>query len=332
MENFYGYTIAAIEKATNVMIKKVYLWMCGALAITGLTAYYVATNLTILTWLFSNSWIMIALIVAELGLVIGLSAAINRISSLTATLMFLAYSVVNGMTLCTIFLVYEIGSIASTFFITTGTFGAMALYGSVTKKDLTKVGNLCLMAVIGLIIATLVNIFFKSTMLEMFVKRSRRRRMDIRPKEVALDAEASREASDFSGTEIRDCIDNDRGLPFLLGLMDREDGFFSHALLIQNQLWYHRNELADDLKESISNYVSTLYRRHSEALSPYARTSLRYKIEVPTFDVHGYDCQNELRGYELALDYIDSFVSKVDLSCPLSPERGVDGIPAIHIY
>lgn len=166
----------------------------------------------------------------------------------------------------------------------------------------------------------------------MFVKRSRRRRMDIRPKEVALDAEASREASDFSGTEIRDCIDNDRGLPFLLGSMDREDGFFSHALLIQNQLWYHRNELADDLKESISNYVSTLYRRHSEALSPYARTSLRYKIEVPTFDVHGYDCQNELRGYELALDYIDSFVSKVDLSCPLSPERGVDGIPAIHIY
>ena len=98
MENnyYYGYNTAAVEKATNVMIKNVYLWMCGALAITGLTAYYVASSQAILSWMFSNAWIMIALIVAELGLVIGLSAAINRISALTATLMFLAYSVVNG--------------------------------------------------------------------------------------------------------------------------------------------------------------------------------------------------------------------------------------------
>ena len=171
MENnyYYGYNSAAVEKATNVMIKNVYLWMCGALAITGLTAYYVASSQAILSWMFSNAWIMIALIVAELGLVIGLSAAINRISALTATLMFLAYSVVNGMTLCTIFLVYELGSIASTFFVTAGTFGAMAIYGSVTKKDLTKVGNLCIMAVIGLIIATLVNLVIKSTMMEMIV-------------------------------------------------------------------------------------------------------------------------------------------------------------------
>ena len=73
------------------------------------------------------------------------------------------------MALCTIFLVYELGSIASTFFVTAGTFGAMAIYGSVTKKDLTKVGNLCIMAVIGLIIATLVNLVIKSTMMEMIV-------------------------------------------------------------------------------------------------------------------------------------------------------------------
>ena len=74
MENnyYYGYNSAAVEKATNVMIKNVYLWMCGALAITGLTAYYVASSQAILSWMFSNAWIMIALIVAELGLVIGL--------------------------------------------------------------------------------------------------------------------------------------------------------------------------------------------------------------------------------------------------------------------
>lgn len=169
MSNYYGYNTAAVEKATNVMIKNVYLWMCGALAITGLTAYYVASSPAILSWMFSNAWTIFALIIAELGLVIGLSAAINRISALTATLMFLAYSVINGMTLSTIFLVYEIGSIASTFFVTAGTFGAMAIYGSVTQKDLTKVGNLCIMAVIGLIIATLVNLFIKSTMMEMIV-------------------------------------------------------------------------------------------------------------------------------------------------------------------
>lgn len=171
MENnyYYGYDTAAVEKATNVMIKNVYLWMCSALAITGLTAYYVANSPAILSWMFSNPWIVFALIVAELGLVIGLSASINRINALTATIMFLAYSVINGMTLSTIFLVYEIGSITSTFFVTAGTFGAMAIYGSVTKKDLTRIGNLCIMAVIGLIIATLVNLFIKSSMMEMIV-------------------------------------------------------------------------------------------------------------------------------------------------------------------
>lgn len=171
MENnyYYGYDTAAVEKATNVMIKNVYLWMCGALAITGLTAYYVANNPAILSWMFGNPWIVFALIVAELGLVIGLSASINRINALTATIMFLAYSVINGMTLSTIFLVYEIGSITSTFFVTAGTFGAMAIYGSVTNKDLTRIGNLCIMAVIGLIIAALVNLFIKSSMMDMVV-------------------------------------------------------------------------------------------------------------------------------------------------------------------
>ena len=171
MENnyYYGYDTAAVEKATNVMIKNVYLWMCGALAITGLTAYYVANNPAILSWMFGNPWIVFALIVAEIGLVIGLSASINRINALTATIMFLAYSVINGMTLSTIFLVYEIGSITSTFFVTAGTFGAMAIYGSVTNKDLTRIGNLCIMAVIGLIIAAVVNLFIKSSMMDMVV-------------------------------------------------------------------------------------------------------------------------------------------------------------------
>ena len=165
-QNIYG---SVSETVTNKMVRNVYLWMTAALAITGLVAYYVAGSQAILSALFSNGWTIFVLFFAEIGLVIGLSAAINKISALTATLMFALYSVLNGVTLSSIFLVYEIGSIATTFFVTAGTFGAMAIYGSVTKKDLTKVGNLCMMAVIGLIIATVVNLLIRSTMADMII-------------------------------------------------------------------------------------------------------------------------------------------------------------------
>ena len=165
-QNIYG---SVSETVTNKMVRNVYLWMTAALAITGLVAYYVAGSQAILSALFSNGWTIFVLFFAEIGLVIGLSAAINKISALTATLMFALYSVLNGVTLSSIFLVYEIGSIATTFFVAAGTFGAMAIYGSVTKKDLTKVGNLCMMAVIGLIIATVVNLLIRSTMADMII-------------------------------------------------------------------------------------------------------------------------------------------------------------------
>ena len=165
-QNIYG---SVSEAVTNKMVRNVYLWMTAALAITGLVAYYVAGSQAILSALFSNGWTIFVLFFAEIGLVIGLSAAINKISALTATLMFALYSVLNGVTLSSIFLVYEIGSIATTFFVAAGTFGAMAIYGSVTKKDLTKVGNLCMMAVIGLIIATVVNLLIRSTMADMII-------------------------------------------------------------------------------------------------------------------------------------------------------------------
>ena len=151
----------------NSVIKNVYLWMCGALAITGLVAYYVASNPSVQYSLFSNSMVFYGLIIAEFVLVIALTAAINKISALTATLMFLLYSVINGATLSAILLVYSIGSIATAFFVTAGTFGAMAIYGSITKTDLTKVGNICIMGLIGIIIASLVNIFLKNSMVEM---------------------------------------------------------------------------------------------------------------------------------------------------------------------
>lgn len=137
--------------------------MTLALVITGFTAYGVATSPGIQQLVFGNSIVMWGLIIAEFALVIGVSAAINKLSLTTATLMFILYSVINGALLSSIFLIYTASSIALVFFITAGTFGAMALVGYTTKTDLTSMGKILFMALIGLVIATLVNLFVKSS-------------------------------------------------------------------------------------------------------------------------------------------------------------------------
>lgn len=157
------------DRSTNVMLSKVYWWMFGALTVTGLTALYVSNSMSMLQFIFADKWTFLILVAVELGLVIGLSAALDRISALTATLMFLLYSVINGMTLSSIFIIYDIASIARTFFVSAGIFAAMAVVGSITKRDLTKIGTVCIFAVIGLIVVTLINFFIGSTMLEMVV-------------------------------------------------------------------------------------------------------------------------------------------------------------------
>ncbi len=154
--------------AFGTLMRKVYLWMTLALVITGFAAYYVATSSFIFT-LYNTPALLWGLIIAELALVIGLSAAINKLSLPVATLMFVIYSVINGVTLSSIFLVYSIGSIARVFMITAGTFGAMALLGYTTKKDLSSMGKYLFMALIGLIIATVVNLFVKSTGLDLIL-------------------------------------------------------------------------------------------------------------------------------------------------------------------
>ncbi len=140
-----------------------------ALVITGLTAYVVATNAAISSYLFMHSQLIWVLFLAEIGLVVGLSAAIRKISLSTATLMFVAYAALNGITFSSLFYVYTMGSLASTFFITAGTFGAMSLVGFFTKTDLSSMGKILLMALIGLIIASVVNIFVASSGLEMLM-------------------------------------------------------------------------------------------------------------------------------------------------------------------
>lgn len=142
------------------LMRKVYVWMALALTITGFTAYGVSTSPAILQAIATNSVLFWGIIIGELALVLWISAGINRLSLTSATLLFVVYSVLNGVTMSFIFLVYTMTSVASVFFITAGTFAVMAFIGYTTKKDLTSIGRLALMALIGIIIATIVNIFF----------------------------------------------------------------------------------------------------------------------------------------------------------------------------
>lgn len=146
-----------------VLMRKVYVWMTLALVITGFTAYGVATSPGILQAIYTNQILFWGLIIAEFALVIGVSAAINKLSLTTATLMFILYSVINGALMSYIFLAYTASSVATVFFITAGTFGAMALIGYTTKTDLSSMGKILFMALIGLVIATIVNLFVKSS-------------------------------------------------------------------------------------------------------------------------------------------------------------------------
>lgn len=155
--------------AYSALIKKVYAWMALALCVTGLTAYYVAGNTTLMTAIVTNRILFFGLMIGEVALVIGLTAAINRLSFANAMLMFILYSVLNGVTLSTIFLAYTMSSIATTFFVTAGTFGAMAFIGYTTKKDMSSFAGFFIMAIIGLIIATIVNMFVASTMLDWII-------------------------------------------------------------------------------------------------------------------------------------------------------------------
>ena len=140
-----------------------------ALAITGVTAFGVASSPNLLALIFSSKLLFFGLIIAELALVILLTARLQKLSLTTATLFFVLFAVINGVTLSSIFVIYTMASIAQTFFICSATFGVMAVYGYTTKRDLSSMGKFLFMALIGLIIATVVNIFMRSSGLDMAI-------------------------------------------------------------------------------------------------------------------------------------------------------------------
>jgi len=161
----YAADMPTVVLQERTFVSKVYGWMAFALFVTAMVAMGVANTPAVRNVVLGNRAIFFGLILGELILVIALSAAIARISAATATIMFVIYSAVNGLTLSVIFVIYTEASIASTFFITGGTFAAMSAYGYFTKRDLTSIGNLCFMALIGLILASVVNLFLQNAML-----------------------------------------------------------------------------------------------------------------------------------------------------------------------
>jgi len=148
-------------------MQRVYQWMAIGLALTALMAFVTVQNMALMRFLVKGGIWVIAIV--ELGLVIWLSASIQKISAQAAILGFLIYSALNGLFLSTIFLVYTMASISSTFFITAMTFGGVSLYGWMTKQDLTSVGSFCGMALWGVIIASVVNMFFRAPVFDWIV-------------------------------------------------------------------------------------------------------------------------------------------------------------------
>lgn len=166
MENKKVYLFS---ESLSTYMTKIYGWMALALTLSGVVAFYTSTNTTLMTRIYQNPGVLIALVIGQFALVFLISAGIRRISTSAATAAFIVYSVLNGFTLSYIFLLYAGETIFTAFFITSGTFAVVSLYGLTTKKDLTKLGSLLFMALIGIIIASLVNMFFASSTMTMII-------------------------------------------------------------------------------------------------------------------------------------------------------------------
>lgn len=163
------YTQTQTQTRVNAFIRSVYNWMAIGLALTGVVAFYVANNESLVRLIYGNQILLIGLIIAELVLVVSLVARVNKMQASTATGLFILYSGLNGITLSFIFLVYTRSAIASTFFICAATFLACSVYGMVTKRDLTSLGGFMAMGLIGIIIASLVNMFVQSQGMSMII-------------------------------------------------------------------------------------------------------------------------------------------------------------------
>jgi len=160
---------ARVVERERSFIREVYSWMAGGLAVTGIISLFMATHPSAIIALVKNPVLFFGIIIAQLVLVWQVSMSLHRYSAQTAGVLFTIYAGLNGIVFSTIFLAYTASSIASTFFITGGVFGVTAVYGWTTKKDLTSVGSIAFMGLIGLILASVVNLFLHSSALEWII-------------------------------------------------------------------------------------------------------------------------------------------------------------------
>ncbi len=167
--NPYDYNSQSVATKTSAVLKQVYLKMTLALLVTGLVAWWCAGSAAYMHFMVTNSWFQWVLLIAAFGMTFAINGALQKMSSGTASLLFYVFAVIFGLWTAPIFLIYTQTSIAKTFFITAGTFAAMSVYGYTTNKDLTKFGNILFMALIGLIIASLVNLFMRSAGLQWII-------------------------------------------------------------------------------------------------------------------------------------------------------------------
>jgi FtsH-binding integral membrane protein len=159
------FTPAQIASEQAAFMRKVYAIMALGLGATGLTAFVAFSSTAIRQFIFGTPGVYLGLIIAELIVVFSFASLARRMSAVGAAGLFYVYAILNGLTLSVVFLIYTKGSIASTFFVTAGTFGAMSAYGYVTKRDLTSMGSFLFMGLIGLILASVVNLFLRSEMI-----------------------------------------------------------------------------------------------------------------------------------------------------------------------
>ena len=164
--NLKNETQIAVQQS---FLPKVFSWMAAALAVSAAAALFTASSPAMLSLVFGSKVAFFGLIIAEFVLVLGLSAAINRLSTGVAILLYMLYAVINGVTLASIFFIYDISVIGSTFLVTTLMFGIMSVYGYKTREDLTRFGAIMSMALIGLILAMVVNLFLHSSMMEWII-------------------------------------------------------------------------------------------------------------------------------------------------------------------
>ncbi|MBQ0120507.1 MAG: Bax inhibitor-1/YccA family protein [Bacteroidales bacterium] len=161
--------VQSLQSYVAKVMRQVYGKMFLGLIITAITSFGVAITPAVSEFILSSPFLFYGLMIVEVGLVLAISAAINKISTLVATSLFFLYALVNGFTLSVIFFAYEIGNIGLAFVTTSVTFGAMSLYGYVTRQDLSKLGSFLVMALIGVIIASVVNIFWGNGVLDLII-------------------------------------------------------------------------------------------------------------------------------------------------------------------